>query len=202
MPVPEGRNRTLAKEEEQMHHLAIAGLLVLPSAALPAQGSQIQVADATRAIVAAHPELAGAPVELPAAILTREAAPSLEAGPVEHWPASAASLGRIRMRCADDTICRPFYATVHLAAAQAQTAPEPGKGAAAHTSAVVPTPSDMLHPGAHASLVIDSGRIHLRIPVTCLGSGAPGAPIRVAGPKNARIYQATVVDGATVRGVL
>ncbi len=179
-----------------MHHLALAGLLVLPNAALPpAQLNHLQLEDVTRAIVAAHPEIAGAEVELPAAIATHETAPELKAGVVEHWAADGASFAHIRIWCAASTACRPFYAKVHFAAEQT---------AAASQKVLTPTENavEILRPGAHAALLIDSGRIHLRIPVTCLGGGAPGAPIRVAGPKHARTYQATVIDGTTVRGVL
>ncbi len=178
-----------------MHPIALAGLLVLPNAALPtAPTTYIQAGDVTRAVVAANPELAGASVELPAAVSTREAAPELEAGPVERWSADT-PIAHVRVRCVHGAACRPFYATVHLSAAPGQAATKPKQTADADQA-------QTLRPGAHAALVIDSGRIHLRIPVTCLGGGAPGAPIRVAGPKNARVYQATVVDGTTVRGVL
>ncbi len=172
-----------------MHPFALAGLLILPSAALStAPQSVIHLEDATRAVLAAHPELAGASIELPTSIPTRDPAPALQAGPIERWGAASGSLAHVRLRCDSDTTCRPFYATVHLA---------PGTPAPALVKA-----ESILRPGTHASMLIDSGRIHLRIPVTCLGSGAPGAQIRVAGPKNARYYQATVVDETTVRGTL
>ena len=114
---------------------------------------------------------------------------------MEHWPAGVSQMAHVRLHCKSELVCRPFYATVHLPeAAREEAAPKPAEAAV--------KAADTLRPGAHASMLIDRGRIHLRIPVTCLGSGAPGAPIRVAGPKNARIYQAKIVDAATVRGVL
>ena len=180
-----------------MHHLALAGLLILPSAALPpsTQG-EIRLADVPHAVLAAHPELAGASVDLPMVIPAREPAPVLEAGPVEHWPAGALQTVHVRVHCASEAVCRPFYATVHLqGTAQAELPARP-------VQALDALPSGALRPGAHAAMLIDSGRIHLRIPVTCLSGGAPGTPIRVAGSRNARIYQAKVVDSATVRGEL
>ncbi len=170
-----------------MHPLALAGLRVFPSAALStAPRNYIHLENATRAVLAAHPELAGASVELPAAIPARDPNPTLQAGPIERW--GTGELAHVRLHCDSDAACRPFYVTVHLSStAQA---------------AIPAKPLAALRPGTHASMLIDSGRIHLRIPVTCLGSGAPGALIRVAGPKNIRFYQATVVDDTTVRGTL
>ena len=51
-------------------------------------------------------------------------------------------------------------------------------------------------------MVIDSGRLHLRIPVTCLSGGAVGSTIRVAGPAHTKVFEAAVLDNGTVRGEL
>ncbi len=51
-------------------------------------------------------------------------------------------------------------------------------------------------------MVIDSGLLHIRVPVTCLQSGATGSIIRVAGPARRKVYEAAIVDSATVRGTL
>ncbi len=185
-----------------MQRFLIAALAAAAPVLHAAPPSFIHLEEVTRAVVAAHPELAGDSIELPTAIPTREAAPQLEAGPVEHWSSTPNQPGHVRLRCLSETVCRPFYATVHLRLLQEQSKnAEPNR--TERESRLAPTAeATLMHAGTHASMLIDSGRIHLRIPVTCLASGGLGAPVRVSGPKSSRVYLATVVDGTTVRGTL
>jgi hypothetical protein len=164
----------------------------------------IRAEDAAHAVLAAHPELAGDQIELPSSIETREAAPVLEAGPLERWAVPArmgagtgesatAARGRVRLRCQTENTCLPFYVWVHLPASDAPALP--GSVQARQSDPVLRT-------GAHASMLIDSGLLHLRVPVTCLQGGSVGATIRVAGPARGRVYQVAIIDRATVRGSL
>ncbi len=148
---------------------------------------------AAAAVAAAHPELSGDAIELPVPIAADTAAPLLSAGPVERWGASATA--RVCLQCQGAGVCLPFYAIVHLQSAPASK-PE--------GSAPVPRsePPAAMHVGQRASLLIDSGMLHLEVAVTCLQAGAVGSTIRVAGPGRRIIYKAAVLDGATLRGTL
>ncbi len=186
-------------------------LFVTIAAACPANATSgspsysIRLEDAASAVLTMHPELAGEQLELPATVASREPAPALEAGPLERWAApsqtisggvkadTTAAMGRIRLRCQSESICLPFYVWVHLPASSAAVFRERAQAA---------QPAPVLHTGAHASMLIDSGMLHLRIPVTCLQAGAVGATIRVTGPSRSRVYQAAIIDGTTVRGSL
>ena len=169
----------------------------------------------TRAVLLAHPELAGDAIELTTRIETRTDAPVLEAGLLEHMAtpsalgtlAPSAPLARVRLRCHTSSACLPFYALIHLAssdpseiASAALAQPRSQEQHLIPTTARAGTP--MLRTGAHAFMVIDSGLLHIRVPVTCLENGNPGATIRVAGLPRGRVYRAAIVDGATVRGSL
>ncbi len=101
-------------------------------------------------------------------------------------------------------MCLPFYALVHLAASEPAEGGRPALGAAASATQAVARQENapVLRIGQRASMVIDSGLLHLRIPVTCLQGGAVGSTIRVAGPGRSKIFEAAVLDGTTVRGNL
>lgn len=146
---------------------------------------------ATHAVLAAHPELAGDAMELARRIVLREPAPSLQVGPVER----SGAIGRVRVRCGAETACLPFYVLVHLPAAQIPAAYRQTQPSASESTPV-------LRSGDRTSMVIDSGLLHLRVPVTCLQAGVVGSTIRVTGPARGKVYQAAVIDRTTVRGSL
>ncbi len=193
--------------------VCLAGLASLAS---PCRASEplrvhahlIDTAAVRQAVVAAHPELAGAVLELPASVPSHEAAPALLAGPLQPWTGSksaGAPSGRVLLHCEEKDACLPFYVLVRGSEPgshpEATLPPSP-----ARESSVVRTggglPARAVRPGQRASLLIDSGRLHLRIPVTCLESGEVGNTIRVSGSARGIVYQAAVVDGSTVRGTL
>lgn len=194
-------------------------LLLFLSTMLPAWAGEsrftISLDAVTRAVVAAHPEVAIAEVRLPASIVSRLAAPTLAVGRLEPSGSPASSdteprAARVRLNCEGDAVCLPFYATVLLARGATLPRGESGTPArlspslAAEASGAQRTASPLpaLRSGARAQMLIDSGHLHLRFPVTCLEAGAPGVTIRVRGQAAGLVYQAAVIDGATVRGTL
>ena len=182
--------------------ILICVLCLVGSRAYAGPGYPIASACAVSAVIAAHPELAGSLIELPARVEAHEPEPALVAGPMEHWPASSA-VARVRLHCQAEGVCLPFYALVHPSKSEAD-------GGAQFEPRLVPAKAvgmgrkdaAVLRIGQRASMVIDSGLLHLRISVTCLQGGAVGSTIRVAGPGRSRVYEAAVVDGTTVRGSL
>lgn len=155
---------------------------------------------AVHAVLAAHAELTGAAMEMPIRVEARSEEPALLAGPLETVKVSAqsgvleASQGRVRLRCAKPGVCMPFYILVHMPPV-AEVVTIKSQDDTASFPAV-------LRHGAHVFLLIDSGRLHLRIPATCLQGGTAGNMIHVAALAHGRIYQAAIVDGSTVRGSL
>ena len=152
------------------------------------------------AVLAVHPELAGDAIEMPAPVEANTAAPVLRAGPLERWSGSSTT-ARVRLRCQGEGVCLPFYATVHLSPAS-ETIKQPSRTASTTPAQAPPSPPAAMHIGQRASLLIDSGLLHLRVPVTCLQAGAVGSTIRVAGPNRRIIYEAAIIDGVTLRGAL
>ncbi len=186
---------------------------------------RIQLADVTGVVLATHPELVGVSLELPGRIESHVPSPALAAGPLEHQSA-AERTGSIRLHCAREGECLPFYVLVHLdgsapatasdavsqraakrndptttAAGTAATVIRPNAAAAGNLSQQNPA-APVLRSGERVSMLIDSGLLHLRFPVTCLQSGAVGSTIRVTVLGRGRVLEAAVVDQATVRGSL
>ncbi len=160
----------------------------------------IRLDAAVHAVLVAHAELAGAAVELPMKVEARSEEPVLVAGPIEpvKVPGQSSdsewSQGRVRLRCAEPGACMPFYVLVHMPLTAKTTATK-------LVDDTSPLPA-VLHSGARVFLLIDSGRLHLRVPVTCLQGGTAGSMIHVAALAHGRIYEAAIVDGTTVRGSL
>ena len=180
--------------------LACAGM----GQAYAGTGYPIALPLAARSVLAAHPELAGDAIELPARVEAQVAEPVLAAGSLERWPASPL-IAKVRLHCQDQSMCLPFYALVHLSATEAASGAQSRTDAAAgHTPGnnVGRIDAPVLRVGQRAFMVIDSGFLHLRMPVTCLQGGTVGSVIRVAGPGRSRVFEAAVLDGATVRGSL
>ena len=171
----------------------------------------VQVSAITKAVLAAHPELADDPMDLPGRIFAHEAEPSLTAGPIESWFGGDAresrnGLARVRVQCRLSGVCLPFYATVHLPQANvssAAAAPSQPRKAAVSSEPAGEVP---LHVGSRALLLIDNGMLHLRIPVLCLQAGKPGSTIRVRSALRDfggnQFFEATVINGRSLRGSL
>ncbi len=205
---------------------ALAGAAVFSGASAPAAVPDryaISLEQVTSAVLLAHPELAGDAIELAAPVEARERAPRLIAGSIEHAGGSGAAPGsvpapaRLQMHCSSREVCLPFYVVVHLTgreaaagptpAAAANSAGEPRGAEAAVTSATVSATHTeqrpLLRSGETVLLVIDSGKLHLRLPAICLQSGSPGSMIRVrSAAARGPVFQAEVLDRRTVRGSL
>ncbi len=152
----------------------------------------ISTAEVAHAVFTAHPELTGSAVDVPAAVAAHAEKPALEAGPVEHW-AGEGAVAHVRLHCVNSGECLPFYAAVHQGAIARIISPTVGGEVGMPTA---------VHSGTRVVLLIDSGRLHLRLPATALGSGAAGSTVRVAGPARGKVFEALVLDSTTVRGTL
>ena len=182
--------------------ILLCALCLVGNRAYAGLGYPIASTYAASAVIAAHPELAENSIELPARVEAHEPEPALVAGPIEHWPASSAA-ARVRLHCQSEGVCLPFYVLVHPSKKEADSgARSEPPIAPAKTGGLNREDTAALRTGQRASMLIDSGFLHLRIPVTCLQGGAVGSTIRVAGPGRSRVYEAAVVDGTTVRGSL
>ena len=183
----------------------------------------ISLEQVTGAVLLAHPEFAGVAIEFAAPVLARESAPQLSAGPVEHVSKPSGSVGtaaapvRLQMHCASREICLPFYVVIHVTGREAAIAATPAPASRANHFAQNPAVAGenkaatiagdadehpLLKSGASVELVIDSGRLHLRLPATCLQGGSEGATVHVRSAPRGLVFKAEILDQRTVRGSL
>jgi hypothetical protein len=167
-------------------------------------GAPIAAERIRAAVLARYPELTSVrPLVAP---VSRSADPVLLPGAIEQW--GSAGL-RVRMHCQTTGDCVPFYVAV-------SHEQQPGGSSAPLSPASVvanqPATADGARVGSFVTLRIDSGHLHLTMPVTVLSSAPIGGQVRVqfrpaplsaeSRPPQPRVLLATVIDARTVRGDL
>jgi flagellar basal body P-ring formation chaperone FlgA len=105
-----------------------------------------------------------------------------------------------RLECIQSDECLPFFVAI-------RTGPENVEQAAAISTRYslqgsAPRAAAVIRSGTTVNLLLEGEHIHIRIPVTCLESGAPGQTIRVQDKSKRVVYTAQVVDASAVRGRL
>jgi len=103
----------------------------------------------------------------------------------------------VRMECIQSDACLPFFVGIRIG-------PESEEQTAAISTRYsmtgsTPRAAAVVRAGTTVNLFLDGEHVHIRIPVTCLESGAPGQTIRVEDKGHRIFYTAQVVDGSSVR---
>ncbi len=142
-------------------------------------------------------------IALPAEITATDRSPALQLTSIDR---SGDRSARLRIACSLQRQCLPFFATLTWPDSTSANTGTAHLLTQAHLHrpggqpALEPT---AIRAGAHATLVIDSNRIHIRVPVVCLENGAVGHTVRVAGLDDRKqIYRAEVLDGDSLKGSL
>ena len=160
-------------------------------------------------------------VRLPGPITSLVADPALEIQSVSQINSHEM---RLRVACLERTDCLPFFVVVTSADGQGssslpvKSAPQPVS--TEHSAPLVKSASEALPPhevssksitsgeppilrsGAPATLGFDGERLHVRVGVICLQSGAAGDKIRVTTRDHKQIYVAEIVDPTLLKGTL
>ncbi len=113
-----------------------------------------------------------------------------------------------RLECENEADCLPFMARVQVDPdsavrmsalfARLSLLKESFMGAAARPR----KDPIVIQSGSRAMLLLDSERVHIRIPVICLQSGSAGETIRVSTPDHRQNYRAQVVKDGVLQGRL
>ena len=106
----------------------------------------------------------------------------------------------LRMSCRVHSECLPFYASAMWPA----EAPKPALLIAAgkHSVAVMPPDLAKARAGSHATLLLEDGPIHVRLPVVLAQSGHVGDTVRVITPDHKQTYQAELLSSELLKGEL
>lgn len=181
--------------------LSIFGLLLFVSA-LPLLAAPGRFAISTESVAVAVSrsgvEVAPEQVTLPANIVASVANPNLK---VRSFDRVGAEHVFARLECATTQQCLPFIVSLHLAQGanpEAVALLNPPVPLVTRPSSVTP----VVRSGSAATLMLEGAHVHIRIPVTCMESGAIGQTIRVTSLDRKQIYTARVVRDGVVEGRL
>lgn len=195
--------------------------LVLPMAASLAFAQQRKGMDypITEAAVASllranGADVASSQVHLPMQLTATTAEPHLEIIATRRVANHEVDL---EIHCQTAGECLPFDALVDIGAeskfaAGVYAGVSSGRPAPQHSARDLPerpglpddstASSESLRVGMHAVLVIVDGPMRIHLPVIAMDSGAKGTRIRVCTLDRKKIFDALVVDGGTVQGVI
>jgi Chaperone for flagella basal body P-ring formation len=179
--------------------ILILSVLAVPAVAAPPREA-ITTAQVAAAMNAKGMNVSPLQVTLLADVVARTSTPRLQVESMERWGNDRM---RVRLDCADPSDCVPFIVAVRCS-------PQSNLRPVADTersSAVMAPPrpevnSVVVRAGAPVILLLDGGRVHIRLTVVCLESGAAGQTIHVASKDHRQTYTAVVVDSTTVRASL
>jgi hypothetical protein len=157
-------------------------------------------AEVAAALAAQRPELPVTGLDIPS-ITSATPDPALVIGALRAFSPETAD---VRVDCRDSGDCLPFYVRVHSPAAgqlarvaRTETAQAPRP----QTRTAQPAPP-AVRSGARAVLHIDSGGLHITLPVICLAAGNVGSAIRVTGMDRRKIYTVRILSPTLMEGSL
>ncbi len=180
---------------------AAGGLMLLACAVAccqaPKKRFEIVSTDVTAAIVGQGLPAEGLTVRLASSMTSSVANPELR---VQSASMVTAHEARLRIACANGSECLPFLVTANWpGTVPAVTLPTQYKQAGAAAGSHV---SPALRVGMPATLELEQGRIHIKLQVICLESGATGDKIRVTTKDRKQSYVAEIVNPTLLKGSL
>lgn len=106
---------------------------------------------------------------------------------------------RVKLRCADNQECIPFYVLVHdIKGSRSQVKPF----VASNERPRFESAQVLVRGGDHAMLILEKADLRISMPVICLQSGIRGQSIRVASTDRKQFYRAEVIAPGRLRGSL
>jgi hypothetical protein len=179
--------------------ILILSVLAVPTVAT-AQREAITAAQVAAAMNAAGMKVSPQQVILLAGVTARTSTPGLQVESMERWGGDRI---KVRLNCSDPSACLPFFVAVRSSPLGTLLPVAATQRSSAAMSPPRPDANSMVvRSGAPVILLLDGGRVHIRLSVVCLESGAAGQTIRVASKDHRQTYTAVVVDGSTVRASL
>lgn len=109
----------------------------------------------------------------------------------------------VRIECLNARECLPFFVRIQTGSSgDALAAPLHAEQHRVSPHQQASARSVVVRAGSQAVLLLESERVHIRIPVICVENGATGERIRVKGTLNRLTYTAEVVDANLLKGSL
>jgi hypothetical protein len=175
--------------------LIVAVALGLPAAVASAQHS-ITPQQIAAALDSAGMSTTPEQVVLLTNVVSTTSAPALKFESAELWSDRRI---KVRLSCVKSEECLPFFVAVQ----GSQVQPVTSDASSATTLQAKPNSnSPAIRAGGHATLLLEGGHVHIKLPVVCLENGAIGQTIRVASLDRKLTYTAQVDGDQTLRGKL
>jgi hypothetical protein len=186
--------------------IALGWAVSLPAAA-EAGRTPITAGQVAAAITHAGIEIAPDQVTLLSDVVASTATPALKVESMQRWGQQRMS---VRLGCAQEGECLPFYVAVHPS--PGETAPG-AYGKAIQTAQLEGPPVPLPRPnndrglstvkaGSPVVLSLEGDHVHIQLVAICIDNGSIGQTVRVASRDHHEVYAAQVVDATHVRGRL
>jgi hypothetical protein len=185
-----------------MRNTPILWSIVIAGAVLPAMAATpghypISIGNVAATISASGMAVSPEQITFLTEVVATTPAPTLKLRSVERIGNERFS---VRMECIQSDECLPFFVGIRIGPdGEEQTAAISTRYSITGTA---PRAAAVVRAGTQVNLMLDGEHVHIRIPVTCLESGAPGQTIRVEDKSHRQVYAAQVIDGSAVRGRL
>ncbi len=177
----------------------VAGGMTLLYAQATQTGTAITPAQIARAISSPGEQVSPNQVILLSDVSASTGDPELKVLSVEPW---GVHQKRVRLGCATLKECLPFFVGVNIdqygvdGMSILRDVPMTSSRHKADRGSLA------IRNGSPATLVIDDGRVHIRLRVICQEGGAIGQSIHVVDKSSKKSYMALVVNESEVRGTL
>jgi len=146
-------------------------------------------------------QVAPGQVTLLADVVATTGEPRLTVRSIEPWGNGKMAA---RLECESSDQCLPFFASLNMSresAVEAAASVAPSNAPAVGSQAYV-AKHLVVRSGTPALLLLDGDKVHIRLSVICLESGALGQTIRVTDHDRKVVFRAQVVDGGLLKGRL
>jgi hypothetical protein len=179
--------------------IALCAAMTVPATAAPGRAA-VTTEQVAAAISGTGVSVLPEQVTLLTDVMTKSDSPTLNVHSIEPWGDHRM---KVRMECASQEDCLPFYVSIRLeqkngAIAAANFSGQPNANARPNRD----PQSFTVRAGSRANLLLEGGHVHIRLSVVCLENGNAGQKIRVESKDPRQTYVAQVVDGGILRGNL
>ena len=137
-------------------------------------------------------------VTLLADVVATTIAPRLTVRSIEPWGPHRMTA---RVECESSDQCLPFFVSLNTGHDSAEDA-NPSEAQTYQPVNGSPSHRFVVRSGTPATLLLDGDRVHIRLSVICLESGAPGQTIRVTDRDHKMVFHVQVIDGTSLKGRL
>lgn len=183
----------------RMIHVVVAASALSAAAVTAPPGHPVTAEQISTAISDTGMLVSPAQVKLLTQVHTIADAPRLK---VESIQKSGNKAVIVRMGCEVSAQCLPFFVRAELDQnGDSKIALHSNAGLLPNVPRA-PSKQPLVRAGAQAVLLLESERVHIRIPVVCIEDGALGQNVRVRGSGNRQMYVAEVVDTGSLKGRL